>query len=205
MKQWYWIIPFLFLATATQAQNFQAGFHAGLSGTQVDGDGLGGYHKLGLYTSLFVSRTINTDWSWQFELAYSQKGSRRVVKPETLDAGPWIRLQMHYIDIPLLINWKYNDRLSLEGGLSGNILLSWNYNDLRNYVLNTHFKRFETALLFGGRYELRDQLSVFFRANYSMFSIDPQAGLLPFFAIQRGTYNNLLTLGLRYQLTQNKL
>lgn len=203
MKQLRWLIPFLLLGLSAQGQNFNAGFVGGLSGTQVDGDGLSGFNKLGIYAGAFVNREINDRWSWQFEMAYSQKGSRRVVKPETLDAGPWIRLQMHYIDVPLLVIWDFRDDIAFEGGVSGNLLLSYSYNDLRNNVLNTDFSRFESALLLGARYQLRDQWYVFARANYSLFSIDPNANFLPFFALlQRGTYNNVITLGLRYQLTR---
>ncbi len=203
MKQLSWLIPFLLLSLSARAQNFNAGFVGGLSGTQVDGDGLSGFNKLGLYAGAFVNREINDRWAWQFELAYSQKGSRRVLKPETLDEGPWLRLQMHYIDVPLLVIWDFRDNIALEGGLSGNFLLSYSYNDLRNNLLNTNFSRFESAILLGARYQLDEHLFVFTRASYSMFSIDPNANFLPFFALlQRGTYNNVITLGLRYQLTR---
>jgi len=191
------------LSLSSQAQNFNAGLVGGLSGTQLDGDGLGGYNKLGIYAGAYVNRAINDRWSWQFEIAYSQKGSRRVVKPETLDDGPWIRLQMHYIDVPLLVIWDFRDKIALEGGVSGNMLLSFAYNDLRNNLLNTDFKRFESAILLGARYELRENLFVFARASYSIFSIDPQANFLPFFALlQRGAYNNVITLGMRYQFSR---
>lgn len=203
MKQLRWLIPFLLLSLSVQAQNFNAGLVGGLSGTQLDGDGLSGFNKLGLYAGAYVNREINDRWSWQFEMAYSQKGSRRVVKPETLDDGPWIRLQMHYIDVPLLVIWDFRDDIAIEGGVSGNLLLSYAYNDLRNNQLNTNFSRFESAILLGARYQVQPQLYVFARANYSLFSIDPNANFLPFFALlQRGTYNNVITLGLRYQLTR---
>ncbi len=204
MKQLCWVIPFLLLTLSSGAQNFNAGLVGGLSGTQLDGDGLGGYNKLGIYAGAFVNRAINDRLSWQFEMAYSQKGSRRVIKPETLDEGPWIRLQMHYIDVPLLLIWEFRDNLDVEVGISGNMLLSYNYRDLRNNLLNTNFSRFESALLLGARYQLKGKVYAFVRANYSMFSIDPNANFLPFFAlVQRGTYNNVITLGLRYQLTRN--
>lgn len=203
MKQLRWLIPFLLLSLSAHAQSFNAGLVGGLSGTQLDGDGLSGFNKLGLYAGAYVNREINDRWSWQFEMAYSQKGSRRVVKPETLDDGPWIRLQMHYIDVPLLVIWDFRDDIAIEGGVSGNLLLSYAYNDLRNNQLNTNFSRFESAILLGARYQVQAQLYVFARANYSLFSIDPNANFLPFFALlQRGTYNNVITLGLRYQLTR---
>ena len=203
MKQLRWLIPFLLLSLSAQAQNFNAGLVGGLSGTQLDGDGLSGFNKLGLYAGAYVNREINDRLSWQFEMAYSQKGSRRVVKPETLDDGPWIRLQMHYIDVPLLVIWDFRDDIAIEGGVSGNLLLSYAYNDLRNNQLNTNFSRFESAILLGARYQVQPQLFVFARASYSLFSIDPNANFLPFFALlQRGAYNNVITLGLRYQLTR---
>jgi hypothetical protein len=200
MRKW-WVIPFLLLASFAQAQDFKAGAVFGVNGAQLDGDGMGGYNKPGLYGGLYVSREINDAFFWQFELVYSGKGSQRVVRPETLDDGPWLRLSMHYIDIPVTVHYKYTDAWHFHAGVGINYLMGFNYRDPRLNLLNTNFTNFEAALHLGTSYELMKDLEVFGRFSYSMFSVDPGGPRVPFFAVlQQGAFNNLITLGVRYQL-----
>lgn len=206
MKQLLVFIPFLFLSLLCEAQQFKAGAHLALNGAQLDGDGLSGYNKLGVYTGLWVSRTFSENWSWQFEISYSMKGSRRIVDSATFDAGPWLRLTMHYIDIPVLLRYQYTDRVCFEAGLSGNYLLSFQYQDPRNNLLNADFTRVELSMLGGATYKLNENWMVLARANYSVFSVDPLGSRVPFFALlQQGSFNNWLTLGMRYTFNRESL
>lgn len=200
MRKW-WVIPFFLFVSVAQAQDFKAGVVFGVNGAQLDGDGLGGYHKPGLYGGLYVAREINEAFFWQFELVYSGKGSQRVLRPDNLDEGPWLRLSMHYIDIPVTVHYKYTEAWHFHAGVGLNYLMAFNYRDLRLQNLNTNFTNFEAAMHVGTSYELKEDLEVFGRYSYSMFSVDPGGPMVPFFSVlQRGAFNNLLTLGVRYQL-----
>jgi hypothetical protein len=108
---------------------------------------------------------------------------------------------MHYIDIPVTVHYKYTDTWHFHAGVGLNYLIGFSYRDLRLQNLNTNFTNFETALHFGSSYALMKDLEVFGRYSYSMFSIDPGGPRVPFFSVlQRGAFNNLITLGVRYQL-----
>ena len=59
------------------AQNFDAGFTLGLTATQVDGDGYGGFDKAGPIAGIWVSRNFKGSWMGRMELRYAQKGTLR--------------------------------------------------------------------------------------------------------------------------------
>jgi hypothetical protein len=132
---------------------------------------------------------------------YSGKGSQRVLRPDNLDEGPWLRLSMHYIDIPVTVHYRYREHWHFHAGLGINALMGFRYRDLRLLTLNTDFTRFESAYHLGTSYELKPGLQLFGRFSYSLFSVDPNGPFVPFFAVlQRGAFNNVLTLGARYRL-----
>lgn len=201
MKNALFFLLFLLFASASHAQDFKLGFKLGVNGAQLDGDGIGGYNKAGLYAGLFVARDFNERVFWQLEMAYSGKGSQRVLRPDNLDEGPWLRLSMHYIDIPFTVHYRYKPNWSFHAGMGVNFLVNYSYRDLRLLVLNTNFTRFETAIHLGTTLQLMPRLEGFGRYSYSLLSIDPNAPFVPFFArLQAGSFNNVVSIGLRYQL-----
>lgn len=201
MKHGLFLLFFLLLAQFGRAQDFKSGFMLGVNGAQLDGDGLGGYNKAGLYAAVFVARDFSDRVFWQLELAYSGKGSQRVLRPDNLDEGPWLRLSMHYIDIPFTVHYRYRPNWQFHAGMGVNFLVNYNYRDLRLLTLNTNFTRFETALHLGTTFQLMPRLEGYGRYSYSMLSIDPNGPYVPFFAqLQAGAFNNVVSIGLRYQL-----
>lgn len=205
MKPWIWVILFLFVSPALYAQSFYAGAFGGLSGSQVDGDGFAGYNKLGLHSGLFVGQQFDEHWSLHFEMAYHQKGSRRVLDPDNIPLVPWTRLRMHYIDIPLVVGYAFKPKIRLEVGLSANLLVNYQFDDVAGNVFFADFSRLEFAGLLGGTYAFTDQFLVYGRFNYSLIGNDPNARYFPFTqaGLQLGAYNNVLTLGLRYKFIRN--
>ena len=69
------------IITAAIAQDFGAQFLVGANFSQVDGDQLGGYNKLGANLGVQIDREITEDWSGAFELRYSMKGAKKVIDP----------------------------------------------------------------------------------------------------------------------------
>jgi hypothetical protein len=56
------------LAITTYSQGFSGGLLAGMSATQVDGDGYGGYHRAGLAAGVWVGRSISPELAIRSEL-----------------------------------------------------------------------------------------------------------------------------------------
>src|SRR5689334_21238513 len=81
------------------AQNFHAGLLAGISTSQVDGDNLAGYHKVGIKGGVFVNRQLSEKFALQLEIEFLQKGSRKPV--DTIE-NTFFLMRLNYIDVPLL-------------------------------------------------------------------------------------------------------
>ncbi|MEZ4886707.1 MAG: porin family protein [Chitinophagales bacterium] len=101
---------FLFNSTAHAQQLFRAGIVGGFNFTQIDGDDVAGYDKLGLNGGFVVELGLDeyNRWSAAMEILYSQKGSRSTLRNSVVD----FKITMDYAEIPLLV--KYHD---LKGGL----------------------------------------------------------------------------------------
>lgn len=108
-------IMFVLFALSVNGQGFNAGILAGINASQVSGDGYGGFNKagilLGFYTNLDVSQKINL----QFEINYSEKGSRRNPKTSKGDTDFFL-FRTNYVEIPVMARYKKN-RFTYEAGV----------------------------------------------------------------------------------------
>lgn len=115
------------LMYTAQAQTFKGGLVAGANFTQIDGDAIAGYTKIGINAGFMSDIAINDRWSIALELLYSQKGSASSYKLTSYFGLPF-QIKLHYADIPVLI--KYNDAiggLTFGAGMSLGRLVSYQY------------------------------------------------------------------------------
>ena len=103
-------IPF-----AGLTQKFNGGVLAGGLVSQVDGDTWVGYHKFGFLAGAFVRLEISPRSSFQMEMEYIQKGSRHNVDSNNFSDQPYL-LRLHYLEIPVLYQFSFGKRFSVEAG-----------------------------------------------------------------------------------------
>jgi hypothetical protein len=126
---------FIVFSSSIFAQKFEGGLLAGFNGSQVRGDFSNGFHKLGIVGGVWVQRDINEKFYWSGEIKFNQKGSR--INPNNKNGYLLYIYRLNYIDMPILVGYKYNDFLSFFGGLSFGYLLSSTITD--NYGVNPNF------------------------------------------------------------------
>ncbi|MFM2224925.1 MAG: hypothetical protein RJA07_1127 [Bacteroidota bacterium] len=131
MKRYLLIILFTFpLFTFAQSKNnfFEGGLLLGFNGSQVDGDKLYGFHKVGLNAGAFGTFPIfRKNIFIQFELLYSQKGSRMTSNEIFNNPNPNANyyLTLNYAEIPILLSYHDKDgKTRLSGGISISRLFS---------------------------------------------------------------------------------
>ena len=117
-KKYYLVSLILWLSLPLQGQTFKAGFVIGANASQVNGDFLAGYDKLGLHLGLKVISPLSEKLDWSLELLWSQRGSRS----ELFIQDPR-KIHLDYVEIPWIISykdWLKNDiyKIRFEGGLS---------------------------------------------------------------------------------------
>lgn len=197
MKKILVVIIISFLSEIGYSQSFNAGAHFGFSATQVTGDRMAGYNKLGLFGGIFVSRPINEISSFSLEMNYIQKGSRKRINPDL--PTPFYSMHLHYVEVPILYNRVLRKNLSFEVGLAfGYLIRAWEEDDwgvISNQTL-PDFHNFELESIIGLNYKLSKKWKFNFRYSYSIRSIRPIA--VGYAYSNGGQYNDVLCTALQY-------
>jgi hypothetical protein len=188
----------LFFSKSACSQGFEAALILGANFSQIDGDQLGGYNKLGVNTGFAISRQIDQSWKWSFEILYAMKGSKkRIVDPQV--STPSLRIDLHYIEIPLLVRYGLRN-LEFYGGPTIGINVFNRREDNGFISKQMGLRPLEFSLHLGGTYYLGPSWGLDLRHSYSLVSItDKSVNFVPQFIFRRaGMFNRLFSVGLRY-------
>ena len=194
---------------------FKAGLLAGIIGSQVSGDNLSGFNKPGLVAGAFVSRQLkNEKASFEFQLTYIQKGSRKQVRPDKGDLTFYL-LRLNYIEVPLLLKYKIK-KFTYEVGPSVASLLKYTVQDQYGYIPSSSpearaFKRTDFCINAGINVPLGKRMEMNWRWSNSFLPIRDNLStgtsvryIYLFDWWYRGQYSTLLSLNFRYNFGINK-
>jgi len=106
MKKLILSLLFLFIVAFGFAQKFNGGAMIGMAATQVAGDTYSGFNKAGPIAGFFVNLNASERSTFQLELFYIQKGSRKNADAVTGDYDSYL-LRLNYIEMPLLYQLKF--------------------------------------------------------------------------------------------------
>ena len=115
------ILPFFcgVLTYTANAQSFGGGVIAGASTSQVAGDLLAGFNKIGLLAGAYTNINIKDNISVKFEITYIEKGS----KNPNIHKNNIAEITLSYLEIPLSINLQQKENLpSLKTNLGHSLL-----------------------------------------------------------------------------------
>ena len=195
-KKWIGILAACILMNVGYAQRFKGGMHIGLLATQVDGDDFSGYKKPGLFLGAFANIPFEAKKiKLQLEIDYAQKGSK---SPGT-SAYPY-KIALHQIEVPVIFGWNFWKELSVEVGLSPNIVAG-----AKEYVNNelvsngSKFYLFELGGIAGLSYMFKEHYALFFRFNYSISPLGRSVILRDGDKLEKYMFNNGLLFGFCYQ------
>ena len=200
-----YLIIFLILSSLTSsAQVFKSGLIAGISGAQIEGDGYGGYNKLGFIAGGFVNTDLSERVSIQFEIYFINKGAFKGARPDKGDVDKF-SLNLNYIEIPIALKYKHN-KFMFEGGLYISKFLNYQLQDeFGARTINEYpIRSIDFGGLFGVNYYLNDHFSLNLRSKNSIIPIrdfqnlDQNVGILNQL-FNRGWYNVDLNFTVRYQ------
>ena len=184
------------------SQKFNGGVLAGGNISQVDGDTWDGYHKAGYQGGAYVYLRVSPHSSFQMEMEYFQKGSRKVSNPDKGDMTDYL-LRIHYLEIPVLYQYKFAKRVQAEAGPAADILLGSLEESNGQPVTNLVPLRTVTLSgILGIACYITSHLKAGFRFNYSLLSIRQPASPEPpgyrHILFETGQYNNVLSLTLSW-------
>jgi len=152
---------------------FDAGFSAGFNFSQVDGDDLAGFNKLGINAGPIVHVNFSKNWSASLELLYSQKGAR--TKPNTINFNTYA-LALDYAEVPILANYNDKNRLIFQAGLAYGRLINIK-EEINGITLSNTYYDDELSYIIGGTFLIGEKKhwGVNVRYQGSITTIGPSA------------------------------
>ncbi len=123
------LLVVMLLQVPAGAQRFAAGLVGGFNASQIDGDDLAGFDKVGLTGGIKAIMDLKSAWDFNIEFLYSERGSRPdIFNP---DYDPDIEITLKYAEIPVYISlgdwWQKEGeyyKVSAHAGLSYARLIS---------------------------------------------------------------------------------
>ena len=205
MKKFIFLVGFSLFCCVANAQHFGGGITAGMTLSQIDGDALGGYNKLGAVGGFMVNRTFTENFVMAMELKFIQKGARASYNINT-QSGGFYRVQLNYIQLPLIAQYNFWNDFWGEFGLSyGYLISSKEENDSGELIGTIPFRKSEFAGLIGAAYDIpKTMLRINARFAYSLpvRRNDAQRQIQIFNPRFKGQYNNSLEFSLTWFLNK---
>jgi opacity protein-like surface antigen len=180
-------------------ESFNAGMLAGINASQVRGDNYSGFDKAGLLVGLFSNIDVSQNINLQFELNYSQKGSRRNPKTDEGDTDFFL-MRMHYIEIPVMARTDYK-RFKFEAGAYYSQLIDYYLEDENGpFDIDPELNQFnnnDIGLLAGVYFQFTDNLVMNWRYSNSIvdFREFHSGGR---FLFNTGMFHQYMSISLRY-------
>lgn len=187
-----------------KSQNINGAVIVGGNFSQVDGDEVYGFNKFGI--NIGASAIIplkNNKWSIILENVYSQKGAYKKLAPVATDSIPYYKLNLDYVEVPVLIQYNDKNVFSFGSGFSWGRLVNFKeveHGQLTSWTTpNGPYKRDDIQLLADLRFRLSGKFHFNIRYAYSIAKIRTrtyitQAGN-PW---ERRQFHNLVTLRVIY-------
>ncbi|MCX6284619.1 MAG: porin family protein [Bacteroidetes bacterium] len=181
------------------SQKFNGGVLLGGNVSQVDGDTYEGYHKIGYQAGAYVYLRVSPHSSFQMEMEYFQKGSRRASNPDSGAGDHSYLLRIHYLEIPVLYQYTFAKRFQVEAGPAFDVLLgSLEETDGLPTTNTVALRPVTLSGILGFSCYISHHLKAGFRFNYSLLSIrvpaDPEPPGYRHILFETGQYNNVLSL-----------
>lgn len=191
------LVIILFLGLSVHAQEFRSGFMLGVSATQVDGDNLSGYNKLGPHVGIFVERMFGDKFGLRPEFLFTIKGAKNYVDIDNT-ANPF-KSSFYYIEVPFFLSYRVK-KFQFEAGPSFGVLMySYNSDNSGKYVMTDKYNRMEWAAHLGVSYRLKESMQLYGRYSYSMDCVDGGncGKLFTSPKLRPGYFHNVISVGMR--------
>jgi len=169
------IMLFFTLPAPAQGQKINVGLFGGINVSQLSGDPYEGFNKLGFNAGLYVNRPIDNHFYWQVEIKYGTRGVYEGPKDNNQNI---FKSSYHIIELPLSVNYLFDNKILLELGTSPEVLVTtlfWDDNILIDKSQYPDYRRFGLSVFAGIGYRFNERIMAGFRYTNSAVPIhDPQ-------------------------------
>jgi len=189
------------------AQQFRGAVIAGMNISQVDGDEVYGYHRVGAHVGLAAILPIKK-WDITLETIFNQKGAYEGMQFPADTLNGKYDLRLNYVEIPLVAHFTDRDLLTVGAGFSYGRLVSSKEVEhngaIPPYSDTVAFRKNDYSVLVDFQIRVWKRLKFNVRFEYSMVPIRERT----FYTIDytkywnRKQYNNMLTFRLVYVINE---
>lgn len=205
------LIIFLSLSQQGLGQGIQGAIALGGNLTQVDGDEVFGFKKIGINAAAIAIIPIQKKWSISLEASFSQKGAYQKYPNESFPNKelPYYNLRLNYAEVPVLVHFTDKEFLTVGLGMSWGRLvkvneIEWGIKTPVD-VYSGDFVRTDLNGIVDFRFPVYKKLNVNVRYAYSFAKIRTRTYTnLSGDEWTRNQYNNIITLRLYYIFNDRK-
>ena len=186
---------------------FYGGVRVGFTASQISGDDLSGFHKVGAAAGLFVNHSVieSGRLKLQLELDFMMKGSHSYT-PKNVIADNFYSLTLGYVEVPLMLVWTagkwqlwgQNFNFELEIGPAFGVHVFTREREANGPIVGRPpFRWYEFSGIAGISLMIADHHSVNFRFENSIIPVR-----IPTWVYDRVVYkqfNTLMTFSYCYQ------
>ena len=184
------------LTTNSHAQSFGGGLIAGVSTSQVAGDKLGGFNKIGLLAGAYTNLKIKENLKLQFEIIYIEKGSRN----PNIHKINIAEITLSYVEVPISINLQQKENLGVEVGILPAFLINAEMNDYFSEIeIDPAFTKYDFGVFAGINYHITDNIILNTRISNSIIPIRPHVSGATN-GWNKGQYNTVLSFAIHYKI-----
>jgi hypothetical protein len=182
---------FLSAQEGTEITQFKAGLKAGVTTSQMEGDGYAGFNKINPQAGFFLQKQLNDISQLQFELIYIQKGSKDPGDPDNGIFNTY-RIQLDYIEVPLLYQREWRKFL-FEIGPGLGVLFNTKEENSFGKVAKSGFnwRYWEIDAMLGVNYYFTERAFVNIRIHQSLVSIVSTVAVTPYGTFG-GAFNSVI-------------
>ncbi len=188
------LVVALFLGGVVHAQNkaFDFALYAGFGGTQVSGDHLAGYDKVGFTLGGQITTKIGKNSDLGFRLGFANRGSVKQPDEKKGDFTSYT-ISMNTVDIPVFYRYWIKNWFGYAGVSTGVLLDFKEETHAGPVVDNRPIKSFDFSAMGGLGVLLGDRLSVEVNAGHAFTYFRKYEGNTPFtIRYGKGQYNVFL-------------
>lgn len=164
MKNYLLSILIICLCGLSFGQGIKVEAIAGFNASQIDGDQMAGFNKLGILVGGAAGVELRDNFNVQFRLLYSQKGSRNSENDPIFQVN-----RINYLDFPLVFIFEPKEHIFLEAGLQVSYLTSAKIDDGFGFgQFRDQFEQTPYGFILGAAYEFeRIKLRLNFQRSLS--------------------------------------
>lgn len=201
-KGLFYLLLLVLLSHHATSQIILGALSAGINLTQVDGDEVYGFHKVGFNGGPQAIVPFAKNWSVSIETLFSQRGSYQ--KPQFDDSLSYeYKLNLTYVEVPLLIHFEDKKILNAGLGVSWSRLVGvkeWEHGRrVESTTMQGPYSRNDFSIVADVRIPIYKRLKINARYSYTFISIrnrtytDGSGSTW-----NRKQFNNVITIRLAY-------